>query len=1014
MNFKNILLLLLLLSLGSLTAQTFNHKLVPFSSPLSPSVNGEDTVKILAVMVEFQTDQDEATVGDGKFGSIYTKNYGNTIVDPLPHDQQYFEQHLLFVKNYFKKVSDGKAVISYTVMPKIITVNKKMRYYTPASNSDNFVSLGDFAKEVWAKADSANPGFDFSNYNLFTIFHAGVGKDLSLPGSIGEAKDLPSVYLNTKTLDNIFGTNFKGFPVSNNSFFIDNTLVMPETESREVSGYGGTVLYQITINGLLSASVGTYLGLPDLFNTQTGESAIGRFGLEDGQSIFAFNGAFPPEPSAWEKIYLGWASPVTLSPGNYDVNLVTKLASTAADTVILKLPINSSEYFLLENRQRDAGGNGSQITYYLDGKYYTKTFHQDQVGFYSADIDSLKGVITDVDEFDWALPGQIDDTSDYKGGVLIWHIDNAVIDSTIANDRVNAVTTRRGVNLMEASGVSEIGVKFTTILGDQVIGEGTYEDYWYKNNPAKLFKNRFAADTRPSSNTNTGANSLITISDFSASANRMNFKITYGDSLIKPVISKQLAFAAKQNDLNIAESGSKNMYALISSRSLNILDKDGNTVKNIPDFSSFKIASFENGNITYITGAVDSVINLFVMDNPSNGTAFTINAGDIITAPPVIYSHSGSEPLILAATKNGDVKAFQINGTSAPVADNSFAFANSGLDISILKIACSNDYYSFVGQNNSTFKVYDNSNSVYTGSGTVKDMALTKDNSGNYLNIVLTSGNNFKIISKGTLVREFTVNSTIPVASFALADLKQDGNNYIIFNAGKKIDAVNIQGSEAVNFPFYDPRSVGFSGTPLAADFSGDAKSEVISTTTDGRIFALDGGTGNIINGFPLSTGVKLSCVPALLINNSKISLAVLDSLKNFTVWNIGAGTGKLYWSEADGNALNNSYVGAASAQNVSSTFFPANRAYNYPNPVYGGKTYIHYYVARDSKINIKIFDIAGDFVAELNDIAQGGLEKETVWNVSNIQSGVYLARIEAQSNNGKTETNIIKIAVVK
>jgi len=83
-------------------------------------------------------------------------------------------------------------------------------------------------------------------------------------------------------------------------------------------------------------------------------------------------------------------------------------------------------------------------------------------------------------------------------------------------------------------------------------------------------------------------------------------------------------------------------------------------------------------------------------------------------------------------------------------------------------------------------------------------------------------------------------------------------------------------------------------------------------------------------------------------------------------------------------------------------------------HPVYEGSTNIRYFVSEDSKINIKIFDLAGDFVAELDDDAQGGMDNETVWNVSNIQSGVYLTRIEAVSNSGKSEFAIIKIAVVK
>ncbi len=1014
MNIKFLVFLTVVLSLGGLSAQTFNHRLVPFNSPVIPSVNGADTVKILAVMAEFPPDKDGATFGNGTFGSIYSQDYGDNIIDPLPHDQKYFEEHLLFVKNYFNKVSGGKVTVAYTVLPQIITVSKMMRNYCPPSNSNNFSSLGEFAKEVWAKADSANPGFNFKGYNLFTIFHAGVGKDLTLPGSIGDAKDLPSVFLNTKTLNNIYGSGFKGFPVSGGSFDIDNTLIMPETESREEQGYGGTVLYEITINGLLAASVGSYLGLPDLFDTQTGQSAIGRFGLEDGQSIFAYNGAFPPEPSAWEKIYLRWTSPVSIPPGDYNINIVTDMAAAAADTVILKVPINSSEYFLLENRQRDAHSDGAKITYYLNGSTHTETFKQDQTGFYSSDIDSLKGVITDVDEFDWALPGQIDDTSDYRGGILIWHIDDNVIDSTLADDRINADPNRRGVNLMEAGGVQEIGQIFTTVLGDQVVGEGTYESYWYKTNPSQLYKNRFAADTRPSSNTNSGANSLITISDFSQSGDKMGFKITYGDSLLKPVFSRQISLASQLNYLNVVPAEQGSLFAIVSGDNLNILDKNGTAVKTVSGFSQYKTASAQNGNYSYIAGAADSILNICATNNDTSWTVISVNIGAIITAAPVIYMPAGKSPEVLVGTGSGDVKAYQLNGTSAPVPDNNFSFANAGLNIKIIKITGSADYYSFVGVSNSIFKVYDNSNSVYTGNGNVLDYGSTRDNSGNYLNIVLTAGNNFEIISQGRLLRTITANTSDTVKSFSIADLKQDGNNYIIYNAGSKVDAVNIQGAEAENFPFYDPLSIGFAGTPLAADFSGDPKSEVVSETADGRIFALDGGTGNLISGFPLSVGVKLSSEPALLINNSKVALAVLNVKNNFTEWYIGAGTGKMYWSENGGNPANGSYAGSASGQNISSAFFPSNRVYNYPNPVYGDKTYIHYYVSQDSKINIKIFDIAGDFVAELNDNALGGLEKETPWNVSSIQSGVYLARVEAQSSNGKTETNIIKIAVVK
>ena len=276
-----------------------------------------DTLRILAVMADFQTDRDGTTFGNGKFGSIYSQDYGQDILDPLPHDKNYFESHLLFVKNYFQKVSKGKLVIEYTVLPGIVTVSKTMRNYSPPSSSDDFTLLADYTKEVWRLADSSNPGFDFSKFNVFTIFHAGVGRDIAIPGTLGNEHNLPSIYFGADLYKKIYGSSFNGFSVQNGAFNITNTIVMPETESREVSNGLNTVFFQLTINGLFAANIGSALGVPDLFNTKTGESAIGRFGLMDPQAFFSYQGIFPPEPSPWVKVRLGWAQPVTLSPGNY-------------------------------------------------------------------------------------------------------------------------------------------------------------------------------------------------------------------------------------------------------------------------------------------------------------------------------------------------------------------------------------------------------------------------------------------------------------------------------------------------------------------------------------------------------------------------------------------------------------------------------------------------------------------------------------------------------------------------
>ncbi|QQS34607.1 MAG: T9SS type A sorting domain-containing protein [Ignavibacteriales bacterium] len=1014
---KNIFLFLtLLLCLGSSSAQTFIGKLNPFPETQS-SVAADDTIKILAVMVSFLDDRDAATFGTGKFGSIYSQDYGSTIIDPLPHDKNYFLNHLLFVKNYYSKISGGQTVIDYTVLGDTFSVSKTMRNYSPDPNSDNFAPIGEFSKEVWHLADSLNPGFDFSAYDIFLIFHAGVGRDISLPGSIGNERDLPSLYLSSNALKDIYGESFVGFPVSGGAYHITNSMIIPETESREIETITGKFLFEISINGLIAASVASHLGLPDLFDTNTGLSAIGRFGLMDGQSIFAYNGLFPPEPSAWEKIFLSeklnWNIPVAeLTPGNYDIILVTKIAAGLNDTTILKVPLNSSEYYLLENRNRDARSDGSTVTYVSQGNTITRTFLKDTTGFYSFDIDSLEGVVVDVDEFDWAVPGN---------GIIIWHIDENVIEEKIAENKVNTDKNKRGVDVEEADGVQDIGERFFTIFGDEVIGEGEPEDLWYASNSSFLFKNRFDKSSNPNTKSNSGANSLISISGFSNIGNRMSFKVAYGDSIIKPVFSIEVPTTSKKNNLSSYQSGSTKGFLLKTDSTLLIIDEQGNISSEQFSFiSELKPASITYAGITF--QPVDSILRMLV--NGVDIDRFKILSSGKITCDPIIPNYDASSsnfPFIVFGSENGEVQVYFFGDLGFP--PEKYYTIEGEENYYIHKIAANDTIFSFISLpdpdvifiDGPVYIFQDNSgNRIQFSNEKPIDLAMTKDKQGDYISVVLTNQNTFYVIKGSSIIHSFRVSAVENINSFILTDLKRNGENYIVFANGNKIEARNLSGSLADNFPFEDPLNIGFEGTPLSADFDNDNNAEIIAFTKDGRIFAFDGGTGNVINGFPLSTGAELISTPVLYRDGDKISIAALDARNNFTAWNISPAAGTLYWSEKNGNSYNSAFVDAAESQNFVNTFFPKEKAYNYPNPVYENETQIRYYVSEDSKINIKIFDLAGDFVAELNDDARGGFDNETTWNVSGIQSGVYLARIEASPVSGKSESNIIKIAVVK
>ena len=81
---NNLILFLVVICLGSLSAQTFIRKINAHPDNYSQKLSGTtDTLKILAVMVEFQTDQDAATEGNG--GSARVNRH--SIIRPGPKDR---------------------------------------------------------------------------------------------------------------------------------------------------------------------------------------------------------------------------------------------------------------------------------------------------------------------------------------------------------------------------------------------------------------------------------------------------------------------------------------------------------------------------------------------------------------------------------------------------------------------------------------------------------------------------------------------------------------------------------------------------------------------------------------------------------------------------------------------------------------------------------------------------------------------------------------------------------------
>jgi len=999
MNKYLLFILFGLISLGSVSAQSFINNFNPIREVSASKDTKSSDLKILAVMVEFQTDQDEATFGDGTFGSVYSKDYGNTIIDPLPHNSQYFKNHLEFAQNYFSKVSNEKMNLSFEVFDQVIKVSKTIRDYSTANDKKDFTPLGNFSKEVWNIA--ASKGADFSNYNMFVIFHAGVGGDIILPGSIGNEKDLPSVFFNLGSFQKIFGDSFQGFVYSTGT--INNTAILPCTESREITGLTGTNLLQLSTNGLIVASIGSFLGLPDLYNTDTGISAVGRFALMDGQSIFTFGWLFPPELSVWEKKYLGWIDPIEIS---FDKNVVLtneKVASTA-DTAFVKIPISNSEYYLIENRKRDAKKDGCKVTFKIGDKYFSETFSNDIDHFNYYDVDSLKGVVIDVDEYDWALPGQdSDDKDSFEDiGLLIWHIDENVINESFSTNSINNGKIK-GVKLIEADGIFDIGEKFTTIFGDEVIGDGSKEDTWYKTNPAHYYKNRFNDYSKPDAKSNSGANSLISLSNISNVDNKMSFRVVLGNDQIKK-ISK---FNLDKEILGIS------FDKIVDELSLFIFDGISFSKYNLSGLlidqkefkTKYKPASLNFNGMKYFLGADSNTINIATVN--ANEILSQTNSDSNYFSCPIVVSKNNSSIEFYVGSNTGKLLRYSIQ--SGLDVDDNLTNEQKIFDAPIKQIVSGENITAAISGKN----YWDSKNGIIEFTDDLIQLAVEEKSNGNYTAIVLCQNNKFFVIDNGKLANEINIYGEV-IKNFALADIRKDGNNYILLTKGNSFEAYNYNGVLADNFPIKINFTNSLLSSLIVADINNESNADLIGLSTSNQLFAFNPVNGNLISSFPVAIEQVMNFNPTVSSDGINGYLIFQDIQRNVNIMQISSNFGKISWGNEYGNTANNSVVSEAESKNKNTKYFPEESAYNWPNPVYGNETNIRFYVKDNSVAEVKIFDLSGDLVDELSMNAIGGVENEIVWDVKNIHSGIYFASLKVKSQSGNTGSKVIKIAIVK
>ncbi|MCP5062922.1 MAG: hypothetical protein GY936_10705, partial [Ignavibacteriae bacterium] len=507
-------------------------------------------------------------------------------------------------------------------------------------------------------------------------------------------------------------------------------------------------------------------------------------------------------------------------------------------------------------------------------------------------------------------------------------------------NKINADKNRRGIDLEEADGIQDIGEEFQTIFGDIIIAEGEENDLWFAENQSEFYTNQFNGSTKPNTNSNEEARSLVSFSNFSNISNRMTFDVSFGSDNIELIKTKSFNSAANAEELKLLSSNSNFGYFL-SGNDLYLIDSTFLTKRIFEEFSNNDFTIQEKGNTSFVFGAFENELNVSYVEN----NIINVQSADLESNinSPIVSIQKNNEIKIYVGLENGRLAVYSFDAITkeVPTLVSTFDVITSPST----QIAIENEKVYAIHKDRYT----DVQNGTVPLSEEPKKLVLTNDKNAEVLSIVLSEKNNFYVIQDGKIQNEFDYSTENIIDDFSIADLKQDGENYILFYSEKELNAVNLNGSMAENFPIVNNNITNFVATPLAADINNDNYTDILCTSDEGVIFAYSGLDGKLLNNFPISTGDKFVGYQSIVKRENDLLFSTITENNEFYFWSIKS-DGDVDWGGKFGNNQNSSFLKSASGTQSISDFFPQDRTYNWPNPVYEDVTYIRTYVAEDSK----------------------------------------------------------------
>jgi hypothetical protein len=645
--------------------------------------------------------------------------------------------------------------------------------------------------------------------------------------------------------------------------------------------------------------------------------------------------------------------------------------------------------------------------------------------------------VVGANHYDWALPGDQDELGNRQtGGIVIWRVDERRVAAGLQNNTVNADRRRRGIEVMEADGSQDIGLP---AAGGPAVDLGTPFDFWFRGNPVRavtssgevaLYRNRFGPDTTPASSTNEGGPSFVVLEEFSLPGVSMTLSFSReGASGIVPVAG----FEAMRLPLAPGEGGSLMLVQEGETAALVVYDGSASVqsapsmwvaplINGAPDGEMVAVdalgrPAFAGGQVAYFMGdewpvpaspAVLSVVDaarLFADEGVLYSHPLVAPGEQARGRSPVVALEDGYYVVVAAGDGNGRLVRASVAGVDvvSQPGEDVLAVAASGAGIAYLTTGGMRQ----PGRPSWDFEP----GTAYTG-----QPVFGRDATGDVVGLVplpasaellwLMAGGRVERVSVAGYAAAGGTLTRYPV----LADLDGDGRLDALVVHGRRLLAFTQGGALVAGFPI--DMAAESSAQPLVARLTDSGSPSIVVASRDGYIRAFDlGRSGRQVAGFPLSVGFGADATPALV---SGVLYAVSNA-GDVRAWRL-AGASDVWWGQHFGGAANRGYValGTNGPPVIAASLLDPLETYNWPNPVRDGETYIRFRTTEDSRVSVTIVDQSGALVERFDvERVPGGVPVERLWRTS-AASGMYFARVTATTDAGRSESRLIRMAIIR